>query len=206
MLYWRKDSFEKLATLQERLNEHSELARYVEYLNCLKQGLRKKALGHLEPLIAALRKLDVSRQRELASILCRETEVSPGHRLIPYPLQSEFITPVIRNWIESEPDAPEPRRWTGVLDDLKIAVQLDPSCDHTRHRLIVQILGYVGFSTHELPRVYLGDVETDEDLLILAGREAQKLKDEETRSKCLDRLRDQHEEIDAYKRARQNKP
>jgi len=205
MLYWRRDSFEKLATLQERLGEHSELAHYVEYLNSLEQGLRRQALEHLEPLIGGLQQLDVARQRELASILCRETEVSPGHKLIPHPLQTEFIAPVIRDWMESDPDAAEPRRWTGDLDDLKRAVELDSSCDHTRWRLIMRILGHVGFSTHELPHGYLGDVETDEDLLILAGREAQRLVDDETRAKCLDLIREEQDEIDAYKQIRHNK-
>ena len=68
----------------------------------------------------------------------------------------------------------------------------------------MRILEHVGFSTHELPQGYLGDVETDEDLLILAGREAQKLIDEDTRTKCLDLIREEQEEIDAYKQARHN--
>ena len=205
MLYWRRDSFEKLASLQERLAEHSELAQFIGYLNDLERGLRRQALEHIEPLIACLHALDIQRQRELASILCRETEVSPGHKLIPHPLQTKFIDPVIRDWIESDPHAAEPRRWTGDLEDLKRSVELDPSCDHTRWRLIMCILGHVGFSTHELPQGYLGDVETDEDLLIRAGREAQKLIDEETRTKCLDLIREEQEEIDAYKQTRHNK-
>jgi hypothetical protein len=199
MLYWRRNSFEKLATIQARLAEHPELAQYVEYLNCLELGLRRQALGHIESLIGTLQQLDVSRQRELASILCRETAISTGHKLIPHPLQTEFIKPVIRDWLESDPDVAEPRRWTGDLEDLKRAVELDPSCDYTRWRLVLRILEYVGFSTHELPSGYLGDVETDEDLLILAGREAQRLIDDATRAKFLDLIREEQEEIDTYK-------
>jgi hypothetical protein len=205
MLYWRRDSFVKLATIQARLAEHPELAQYVEYLNCLGQGLRQQALGHIESLIGSLRQLDVSRQRELASILCRETAISTGHKLIPHPLQAEFIKPVIRDWLESDPDAAEPRRWTGDLEDLKRAVELDSFCDYTRWRLIMRILGHVGFSTHELPSGYLGDVEVDEDLLILAGHEAQRLIDDGTRAKCLDLIREEQEEIDTYKQTMHHK-
>lgn len=151
MHYWRKDSFEKLATIQDRLAEHPELAHYVGYLNNIELGLRRQALAHIEPLIGILQQLDIPRQRELASILCRETEISTGHRLIPHPLQAKFIQPVIRDWLESDSDAAEPRRWTGDLEDLKRAVELDSSCDHTRWRLIMRILEHVGFSTHELP-------------------------------------------------------
>jgi hypothetical protein len=189
MLYWRKDSFEKLATIQDRIAEHPELAHYVGYLNNIEQGLRRQALAHIEPLIGTLQQLDIPRKRELATILCRETEISTGHRLIPHPLQAEFIQPVIRDWLESDPDAAEPRRWTGDLEDLKRAVELDSSCDHTRWHLIIRILAHVGFSTHELPAGYLGDVDTDEGLLILAGREAQRLIDDEARAKCLDLIR-----------------
>jgi hypothetical protein len=204
MLYWRRDSFEKLSKLQELLAEHPELAQFIEYLKGLEQGLRQEALGHIEPLITSLRELDPRRQRELASILCRETEVSFGHKLIPHALEAKFIVPVIHEWIESEPDAAEPLRWTGELKDLKRAVELDPTCDHTRWRLVMCILGHVGFSTHELPQGYLGDVETDEDLLILAGREAQKLTDDETRAKCLVLIREEQKEIDGYKATRHN--
>ena len=183
----------------------SELAQYVAYLSCLEHGLRRQALDHIDPLLQGLKALDVARQRELASILCRETEVSRGHKLIPHPLQTKFIGPVLRNWIESDPDAAEPRRWTHDLEDLKRAVELDPSCDHTRWRLIMRILRHVAFSTHELPQGYLGDVETDEDLLILVGREAQKLNDGETRAKCLELIREEQRGIDAYKQTRHNK-
>lgn len=202
MLYWRESSFKKLNTLQERLAEHSELAHYVEYLNLLDRGLRREALQHIEQLIAHLKKLDVAERRRLVSILCWETEVSSGHKLMPHPLKTGFVEPVIKDWIKNDPGAVEPLRWTGELDDLIRAVELDPACDYTRRRLIMRILSDVSFSTHELPAGYLGDVEADEDLLILAGREAQKLIDDEVRTKCLNLIREEHEEIHAYKRAR----
>lgn len=57
------------------------------------------------------------------------------------------------------------------------------------------ILGHVEFSTHKLPHGYLGDVETDEDLVIVAGREAYKVIDDEKRAKCLELIREEQEEI-----------
>ena len=199
MHYWRKDSFEILRTLQDRLGTVPELQDYCSYLSLLEQGRRKEALGLLPPLIAGLRSLGIERQRELAGLLCREAEQSPGHKLIPHPLQAEFIDPVIREWLASDPDAAEPHRWTGELEDLVRAVELDSSCDLTRWRMILRILNLVGYSTHELPHGYLGDIESDEDLLILAGREAAKLAEEEKRERCLEAIQSEWEAIQAYR-------
>src|SRR4051812_26647293 len=67
-------------------------------------------------------------------------------------LQRRFIKPTIHAWKEAEPTEPEPFRWSGILDDLIHTIELDPACDDTRRRLILKIVGNVGFSTHELPR------------------------------------------------------
>lgn len=46
----------------------------------------------------------------------------------------------------------------------------------------------------------MGDIDADENLLILAGREARRLIDDETRAKFLDLIREEQEEINAYKK------
>lgn len=199
MHYWRKDSFDKLASLKERLAKIPELSDYVAYTELLTKGLRKEALKHIEDLLSTLRALPKERQRVLASLLCRETENETGHRLLPDPLRRRFIIPVIDDWKSAEPSNPEPFRWTGILNDLIRAVELDSSCDHTRRRLILRILGYVGCRPHELPSSYLGAIEDDYDLLRIAAREALSLRDEKLRAGYLRLIEDERRDIDDRK-------
>jgi hypothetical protein len=198
MHYWRQDSFDKLSSLKERLAGTPELAAYVSYIEFLDRGLRQEGLKHIEDLISTLRALPLERQRHIASLLCRETEIELGHKLIPYPLERRFITPVIADWKNAEPLNPEPLRWTRDLQDLRRSMELDPSCDWTRRRLILKILGFVGFSTHELPAGYLGVVEEDYELLNLARQEALLLRDVKMRESYLGLIAEEKKEIDEY--------
>ena len=198
MHYWRKDSFDKLDSLRQRLSCVPELAEYVRYLELLSLGLRKDALKHIEDLLSTIRALPNSKQREIASILCRETDHQPGHCLIPNPLHCRFIAPVITDWAFDEPNNPEPLRWTGILADLIRAVEIDPSYDDTRRRLILCILGFVGYSTHELPIGYLGVIEDDYALLRVAKREALLLCDPVLRDNYLRMIDEEKRNIDEY--------
>ncbi|MDF3058849.1 MAG: hypothetical protein K0R17_3064, partial [Rariglobus sp.] len=177
MFSWRGNSFATLRKIKECVATYPELSNYVSYLDLLERGLRKEALKHLEDLLSILGSLPVEKKRSFASLLCRETNVESSHRLIPEPLHRRFISPVIHEWKRAEPQNPEPFRWTSDLSDLVHALELDTSCDQTRRRLILRILGYVGVSIHELPSGYLGVVEDDYDLLRIAKREAELLKD-----------------------------
>jgi hypothetical protein len=200
MFYWRGNSFANLRKIKERLAPYPELSNYVSYLDLLERGLRKEALKHVEDLLSILGSLPVEKKRSFASLLCRETNIEAGHRLIPEPLQRRFISPVIQEWKRAEPQNPEPFRWTSDLSDLVHAMELDTSCDQTRVRLILRILGYVGSSTHELPDGYLGVIEDDYDLLRIAKREAELLKDEVLRTGYLKMIEEERTEIDDYKR------
>lgn len=202
MYYWRKKSFEKLQTLRERLACVPELADYVNYVDLLARGLRKEALRHIADLVATLRALPTGRQRQMASMLSRETQDESGHRLLPEPLNRLFIAPTLEAWKLAEPNNPEPFRWTIVLNDLIRAVELDPTCDQTRRRLIVKILGVVGYSTHELPAGYLGSVEDDLELLRVAKRESQMIKDRTIREQYLSQIEMELNAIDSYDKNR----
>ncbi len=188
MLYWRKDSFEKLATLQELLAQHPELTEYCEYLRLLDSGLRRDALARLPPLLQTLAAADRSRRRAIASLLLRATEHETGHRLMPQPLLVGFIEPTLTEWRSTCPWDPEPLRWSKSIDDLALALSLDSACDYTRRKLVLRILGHVGYAAHELPTGYLGDARSDLELIRLARQEASLLHDSDARAKYLDMI------------------
>jgi hypothetical protein len=188
MLYWRKDSFEKLATLQERLAQHPELTEYCEYLRLLDSGLRKDALSRLSPLLQTLAVSNTDRRRAIACLLLRATEHETGHRLMPQPLLVGFIEPTLSEWRLTCPKDPEPLRWSQSIDDLALALSLEPECDYTRRKLVLRILGHVGCAAHELPAGYLGDAQSDLDLLQMARKEASLLRDAESRAKYLEMI------------------
>ena len=57
---------------------------------------------------------------------------------------------------EVEPGCSEPHRWLGGYEHLKRAIELAPDNELARRKLVVLILGRVGFASYELPVGYLG--------------------------------------------------
>ncbi len=181
MHHWRHDSFEKLAHIDRELSAHPELVGWRHYIQFLERGLRPQALAEIGPQLISLQSLPIERQRALASVMCRLAEPETGHRLLPHPLIHEFIFPTMERWRSDCPNVAEPFRWSRSIDDLAHAVSLEPACDETRRRLILRILGHIGFSTHELPAGYLGDAQDDLALLRLARSEIARFQSESYR-------------------------
>ena len=198
MHYWRCNSFDKLEDLQRELANEDSLYDYREYLWILEMGLRSDALRKIDSLLTKLQALPDLKKRSLASLLLRACEHETGHRLLPHPLREKFIQPVLKSWREALPDDPEPLRWSASIDDLARALTLEPACDYTRRKLILRILGFVGFSTHELPSGYLGNITEDLDLIALARREAELILDKEARTKYIQMLDEEESDIASY--------
>lgn len=91
--------------------------------------------------------------------------------LIPHPLNIRVVEPTLLEWALVEPECSEPHLWLGGYEHLKRAVELAPDDELAKKKLIVLILGRVGFATHELPIGYLGVANED----FAALREAEML-------------------------------
>jgi len=187
--------------LQGQISCIPDLADYVAYLRLLERGLRKEGLKHIEDFLSTVRSLPQDRQRQIASLLCRAAKYDNHSGLLPHPVRARFIDPLMHDWKRTEPGNPEPFRWTAVLDDLIRAVDLDPICDETRRRLIVKILGFVDYATHELPYAYCGDdLDEDRDLLRRARREAGLLPDEKARLEYLRAIAEEEQLLEDYEK------
>lgn len=197
MTYWRQESFEALKHAKAALSHFPEFGDLIGYIDLLEKGLRKEGLKRIEPFLVSMAALPVDRQRMLASVLCREADKIFGHKLLPDSVTRRFTGPVIAAWRVAEPDNPEPLRWTGDLEDLIRAFELDPSCAETRIRLLRQIDDVIGFALHELPEAYLGNLQRDRRLLEIARRAASLVQSPQ-RETHFDTIAAAHAEIDAY--------
>jgi hypothetical protein len=75
--------------------------------------------------------------------------------LVPHPLHVRVVEPTLLEWTEVEPGCSEPHRWLGGYEHLKRAIELAPDDELARRKLVVLILGRVGFASYELPVGYL---------------------------------------------------
>lgn len=121
--------------------------------------------------------------------------------LIPHPLHRRVIEPTLLEWTKAEPQCAEPHRWLGDMEHLGQAIELDPDDQLARKKLIVAILNFVGYSTHELPDYgYRGS--PSEGLAALNEAEAflQALRNDEERQKLAAWLEEQRDLINGYLR------
>lgn len=81
--------------------------------------------------------------------------------LVPHPLHVRVVEPTLLEWTEVEPGCSEPHRWLGGYEHLKRAIELAPDDELARRKLVVLILGRVGFASYELPVGYLGAAHED---------------------------------------------
>ena len=89
--------------------------------------------------------------------------------LVPHPLHVRVVEPTLPEWTEVEPGCSEPHRWLGGYEHLKRAIELAPDDELARRKLLVLILGRVGFASYELPVGYLSAAH--EDLTALSEAE-----------------------------------
>ena len=172
MWHWRDDYFKTLKELSATAAKVPEWADYATFCSQYEHGLRTQAFGILETFISKLERLSFSDRRRFVSWLLAATDGAPGqHMAVPHPLKIRIVEPTLVEWTAVEPHCSEPHRWLGGYEHLRCAVETDPTDEVARRKLIGLILGNVDYSTHELPRGYMG--EPNHDLASL--REAEEL-------------------------------
>jgi hypothetical protein len=194
---WRQESFEKLSCVYESIKLDPFLGRFANYLDLLERGLRKQALKEVELFLNEASTWSTFDRRAVVSRLCRiDASSSMGHAFVPFSIKDRLIEPVIGEWIDEEPENPEPLRWTGNLDDLEKSLELENGCDATRYRYIQKAMNYIAYVTHELPQGYLGNASDDLKLLEKVDNEICKLADDSERVRYLDFAREERSKIE----------
>lgn len=77
-----------------------------------------------------------------------------AHQFLSGPLMSQFVDPVLENWLVDEPGNPQALRWIGLLhsnsDYLFRALAIIPEDRPVRMRLITMHIDDVDYETHHL--------------------------------------------------------
>lgn len=198
MLYWRDAYFRDLheASIEAAAEGWS---MYAEYCSEQEKGLRSRAFAALKQFIRITLDAPLSeRQRFVSWLLAFANERDGRDQLIPYPLKKSLIEPTLLNWLAAEPNNSVPHRWLGDREHLERALELDPSDQIARKNLIILLLSWLNYATHELPRGYLGSVPDDLKTLdrveaLLAG-----LSDESLRSSYAHEVAEERSAIANY--------
>ena len=125
-----------------------------------------------------------------------------SERLIPHPLKVRVVEPTLSEWTLLEPRCAEPHRWIGDKENLEIALDLDPSDQIARKKLIIEILRYIEYAGHHLPSGYLGDAKTDLATLSRVEELLQAVDDAEFKDHLKSDVEEERAAIEEYIRGR----
>jgi hypothetical protein len=174
MISWRDEEFAALR--RAAAATAGRWPDYAEYCRLRERGERRRSLAALDRFLAAVAPLDFPVRRDLVvwlfeqdTALGRYWELTPWRSTsmhCPRPLHDRLIDPTIKEWIEREPTAAQPRLIVGTVEALRAAYELDPTSGEVGHRLLRRYEGIFDFYLHEMPQGYLGG-QPREDLAFL---------------------------------------
>ena len=111
---------------------------YAAYCLEYESGLRANAFATLGTFIKVTTKASFTERRRFVSWLSAFADERKGRdRLIPYPLRKKVIEPTLDEWVQREPQCPEPHRWLGGRDHLERALELVPTDQIAIRKLVV---------------------------------------------------------------------
>jgi hypothetical protein len=162
MWYWRKQNFEGLKEISEYLSDSDKYKKYKDYIDNREKGLRAIAFKKLEEFIDETKSWEFDQLKEFVDwILWVKNGLPEILDLIPQPLNEKLIRPTIELWIEKEPQNPAPYRWSGRIEDLRMAIKLNSRDQIAIRKYCIEVISSLDYSTHELPYEYLGNKNDD---------------------------------------------
>lgn len=192
------------AFLRRALENEPEYSLLAEYLELKEKGLRKQSLAKLNQFVAVARLYDAQKRRDLVRLVCqkklewRSLDRGPFHSdsiFDSYPLTTVIMVPTLDEWIEDEPQNPEPLKWKGIFyepgnhwSSLQKSFEFDPNDEVVARHLIRRYWSHLD-ETDDLPMDYLGDPVNDLALIGQMERCVKQLKDDKLRSSIAVELR-----------------
>jgi hypothetical protein len=203
MHFWREKYFKTLKDVAVAARAVPEWADFAAFCDEYDRGLRREAFIVLERFISSLERAPFIARRHFVGWLSRQADGREGrHMLVPHPLQVRVVEPTLLEWTVVEPECAEPHLWLGGHEHLKRAVELAPDDELAKRKLIILILGRVGFASHELPVGYLGTANEDLAALSEAEMLLNGLSSNDDRTQLAAEIAEERRLIQSYMRGR----
>lgn len=146
---------------------------YVNWLSAKGAGLKAEAKVALGAFLLGTENWSSSDKRNFIRWLDRARDGFDDEKaIVPHPVMTKLILPVLRDWIEDDPGAAEPHLLLGRFHDWKLdpahpdehfraSLQRDPAEVEAIRGLAYALLDIVERNQHHLPGAYLGDRLSD---------------------------------------------
>lgn len=152
---WNAAAFGRLEEIADAKDLPLKWRGYQEYCRYRAMGLRKKAMAAVQEFAVEARHWSNAEVREFCNwaLNCYHRASNPAW-LIPHPLMTALIQPVLLEWRQEEPMAFVPAKWLGILnrdwDLLKEATTLEGADGVAQQVLAEFALGDLDFMLHHL--------------------------------------------------------
>ncbi|WP_231689638.1 hypothetical protein [Bacillus sp. FJAT-27245] len=156
----------------DRLDDYPLFKKYCVLKD---KGLRKDSFQALSTFNGEAKRWGFKKQQDFARWLFGLFEVSENnHELLVHPLEENLLKPILKEWMNSNPDDPRPYRWYALylttekrIDYLNKALELGGSSEQTALLKLIDInLDSLSFSIHHITEdAYLGDIKEDSILI-----------------------------------------
>ncbi|WP_152568693.1 hypothetical protein [Microvirga sp. BSC39] len=127
---------------------------YHEYVSLRERGLRREAFQRLNRFLNFLVTESFNERRDFVCWLFSENE---NIESLAHPLKVKIVEPLLKEWINCDPNDFRPHLWLGTIPHLWEAHRLAPDDQDIRWCLALNVLRAIQYEVHELPIGFLGD-------------------------------------------------
>ena len=161
------EDYSKLESIALLLRESGQWPDFATYCDLRAKGLRKEAMKALELFVNNLQNQGFERRKNFVT-RAMESQANFGietHAVFPHPLSAKILLPSLKEWAVKEDNA-RVYFWMSKLGDtslenLKRALEIDPSFDAGRVSLCELLLADISYNQHHLPDFYIHDPRED---------------------------------------------
>ncbi len=166
-----KEQNNALLTIAEVTSKNPKWKEYSAYCLNREKGLRKLAFKNLDNFITSTQNWTINEKIDFVKVIFSlfESVSEADYGGFPQPLSEKVIKPTLEKWCNFEKTDNNPFRWYGKYyrseDHLLTALEINPSDDLARSKILDWWTYNIYYSIHHLPEVYIGNLQ--EDLLLI---------------------------------------
>lgn len=154
-----------IGKIAEEIAHVPEYSKFYEYCQMKNGGLEKLASVPLSQFIEQAKKWTFEAKKRFFMTMQEIFTRHNGFEASPYQLEQELKIPMLKEWIEKEPENPDPLCWygseTGSVPHINKALELDPNHQQSILTLVQRYLDRLWTGAHRLPSHYLGCPDKD---------------------------------------------